>query len=245
MIAGSRVVVVVPAYRESPRIARVLRGMPGSVDRVIIVDDASDDGTAEAARAVGDPRALVVVHEKNQGVGAAIVSGYKVALACTSAPRDAFVVMAGDGQMDPADLPALVLPIARGEAGYVKGDRFRAPEVRHVMPTERRIGGQILSWMTSRAIGQSISDSQCGYTALARGACEKLDLEGVWHGYGYPNDVLGQLAVRKIPIAETRVRPVYGDEESKLRLYHLSGVAGVVLRAWVRRKCAETIAPPH
>src|SRR4051812_42658085 len=122
MIGSARVVVVVPAYREAPRIARVLRTMPTAVDEIIVVDDASDDGTADAARAVGDPRVVVVIHRKNQGVGAAIVTGYKEALTRTQAPCDAFVVMAGDGQMDPDDLPALVLPVARGEAGYVKGD---------------------------------------------------------------------------------------------------------------------------
>src|SRR4029079_4653884 len=151
----------------------------------------------------------------------------------------AFVVMAGDGQMDPEDLPALVGPIARGEVGYVKGDRFRAPDVRRVMPTERRLGGQVLSWMTSHAIGQPISDSQCGYTALARWACAALDLDGLWPRFGYPNDLLGQLAVRRIAIGETRVRPIYADEESKLRFHHLGVIAGVVVRAWVRRKRAE------
>ena len=210
--------------------------MPSFVDYVIVVDDASVDGTSDAARACADERVRVIVHDKNKGVGAAIVTGYRAAMELTSAPRDAFVVMAGDGQMDPADLPALVQPIAQGTAGYVKGDRFRAPEVRRVMPRERFLGGRVLSWMTSRAIGQPISDSQCGYTALAREACEKLDLSGLWEGFGYPNDLLGQLAIRKITIAERCVRPIYADEESKLRVHHLGGVAKVVLRAWLRRK---------
>ncbi len=239
MLEGARVVVIVPAFGEAPRIARVLRGMPALVDHIVVVDDASTDGTAEAARIVRDTRVEVVVHRKNRGVGAAIVTGYRKAMTLTSAPHDAFVVMAGDGQMDPDDLPALVVPIALGAAGYVKGDRFRAPEVRSVMPPLRLVGGHVLSAMTSLAIGQPIRDSQCGYTALARRACAALDLDNLWPRFGYPNDLLGQLAVRRITICETRVRPIYADEESKLRVYHLAGIAKVVARAWVRRRRAE------
>src|SRR5207253_1748834 len=118
-------------------------------------------------------------------VGAAIFTGYRHAMSLPGDARDAFVVMAGDGQMDPADLPALVAPIARGDADYAKGDRFSAPDVARVMPTARLVGGKVFSWLTSRAIGVPISDSQCGYTALSRSACERLDFDAVWPGYGY------------------------------------------------------------
>lgn len=96
----SRVVVVVPAWNEAPRIARVVRGMPAWVDAVVVVDDASTDGTAEAARAVGDARVEVVRHASNRGVGAAIATGYRRCASEPGGPRDAFVVMAGDDQMD-------------------------------------------------------------------------------------------------------------------------------------------------
>ncbi len=230
-----RVVIVVPAWDEAPRIGGVLRRMPAWADAVVVVDDASTDGTAAAARAVGDARVAVVTHGRNRGVGAAIATGYRRALALSGAPRDVFVVMAGDGQMDSADLPRLIAPIVSGEADYVKGNRFLWPDVATSMPPTRRLAGLAFSWATSRAIGVSIADSQCGYTAIAHAACTRLDLDGLWPGYGYPNDLLSQLALRGLRIAEAAVRPVYADEVSRLKPRHVPVVAGIVLRAWTRR----------
>jgi glycosyltransferase involved in cell wall biosynthesis len=235
MWVGARVVVVVPALDEAPRIARVLRAMPAWVDRVVVVDDASTDGTVEAARLVGDPRVEVMRHDRNRGVGAAIVTGYRHAASETGGPRDAFVVMAGDGQMDPADLPAIVEPIARGEADYVKGDRFVGDGAARSMPFARRVGGRLFSWATSRAIGIPVSDSQCGYTALARAACARLDLDALWPRFGYPNDLLSQLAVRELRVVEVPVRAIYADEVSRLKPRHLPVIGALIARAWARR----------
>jgi glycosyltransferase involved in cell wall biosynthesis len=233
---GSRVVVVVPAYEEEPRVGRVIASMPEFVDRVVVVDDASRDRTAEAARAANDPRVEVITHGVNRGVGAAIATGYRRALELARAPRDAICVMAGDAQMDPRDLPRVIEPIARGRAGYVKGNRFAWSGVRRSMPLGRYAAGQVLSRLTSRAIGAPIHDSQCGYTALSREVCAELDLPGLWPGYGYPNDLLGQLARRGIVIAEVPVRPVYADEVSRLRPRHAATALWLIGRAWVRRK---------
>jgi glycosyltransferase involved in cell wall biosynthesis len=231
-----RVVVVVPAWEEAPRIGRVVRAVPAWVDAIVVVDDASTDGTDEAARDAGDGRVEVVRHPVNRGVGAAIATGYRRALAMPGGPRDAFVVMAGDGQMDPDDLPALVAPIARGDADYVKGDRFLRADTARAMPRARQLGGRVFSWATARAIGVPISDSQCGYTAITRAACARLDLDALWPRYGYPNDLLSQLAVRRLRIAEVPVRAVYADEVSRLTLRHVPVVAGLIARAALRRQ---------
>jgi glycosyltransferase involved in cell wall biosynthesis len=242
MWQASRVTVVVPAWDEAPRIARVVRGVPAWVDAIVVVDDASRDDTAASALATGDARVCIEVHRRNRGVGAAIATGYRRAAATPGGPRDAFVVMAGDGQMDPRDLPELVGPIACGDADYVKGDRFgtrtAAREMSssmRAMPLARRLGGRAFSWATSRAIGVPISDSQCGYTALAREACARLDLDALWPRYGYPNDLLSQLALRGLRIAEVPVRAVYADEVSRLRARHVPIIAALVARAWLRR----------
>ena len=236
MLSGARVFVVVPALDESKRVGAVLQGMPAFVDRVIVVDDGSRDGTADVARrfGAGDSRVDVLSHASRRGVGAAIVTGYRRALAFDGGPRDAFVVMAGDGQMDPADLPRLVAPVAGG-AGYVKGNRFAWPGVASVMPTARYLGGQVFSTLTTVAVGAPVHDSQCGYTALARWACEALTLEALWPGYGYPNDLLAMLARADIPFTEVPVRPVFAGEESKLRPWHVATIGWLVGRALSRR----------
>ncbi len=241
MWLGSRVVVVIPAWEEAPRIARVIGGVPGWVDSMIVVDDASSDSTANVALAAGDPRVEVVRHRQNRGVGAAIATGYARALRAAGGARDAFVVMAGDGQMDPGDLPGLVGKVVSGEADYVKGTRFRSRGLVGTMPAGRLVGGLFFSWATARAVGVPISDSQCGYTALSRAACERLDLEALWPRYGYPNDLLSQVALRGMRIAEAPVRAVYADEVSRLKVRHVPVVAALVARAWYRRLVASPI----
>jgi glycosyltransferase involved in cell wall biosynthesis len=233
--------VVIPAWEEAPRIARVIEGMPTWVDSMIVVDDASADCTADVAVATGDPRVEVVRHLRNRGVGAAIATGYARALATAGGPRDAFVVMAGDGQMDPRDLPGVIGKVVSGEADYVKGTRFRSRGLVGTMPAGRLVGGLFFSWATARAIGVPISDSQCGYTALSRAACERLDLYALWPRYGYPNDLLSQAALGGLRIAEAPVRAVFADEVSRLSVRHVPVVAAVVARAWYRRVVASRI----
>lgn len=238
MLAGSSVVVVVPAFREEAHVAKVVATMPAFVDAIVLVDDGSPDLTTDHARAVGDPRLVVERHAARRGVGAALTTGYRRALALTERPTDAICVMAGDGQMDPHELESIALPVVRGAADYVKGDRFGDPAVKRSMGLPRWIGGQVFTRLTSLAIGQRISDSQCGFTALARGAALHLDLGGLWPSFGYPNDLLGQLAARHFRVAEVPVTPIYGDERSKLRLRHLPPIFWIIGRAALRRRLA-------
>ncbi len=129
----------------------------------------------------------------------------------------------------------MVDPVARGDADYVKGDRFAGPGKASSMPPARRLGGRVFSWATSRAIGIPVSDSQCGYTALSRAACARLNLDALWPRFGYPNDLLSQLTVRELRVAEVPVRAVYADEVSRLSPRHLPIIAGLIARAWMRR----------
>jgi glycosyltransferase involved in cell wall biosynthesis len=239
MIDGARrarVIVVVPAFEEELFVGRVIRSMPDFVDRIIVVDDGSGDRTSDEARATADPRVEVIRHPRRRGVGAAIATGYRAALDEAGHGTDAVAVMAGDGQMDPDDLRRVVLPIVRGEADYVKGDRFGDRSTRTAMGLPRFVGGQIFSRLTALAIGQRVRDSQCGYTAIARSALRAVDLGKLWPSFGYPNDLLGILAARGMRITEVPVRAVYGSERSKLRLRHLPPIFFLVARAAVRRR---------
>ena len=238
MLSAARIAVVIPAFREAGFIGDTVRSIPAYVDHVIVIDDASDDGTSAEARAAGDGRLSLVRLETNQGVGAAILRGYREARALGA---DVAAVMAGDGQMDPADLPAVVGPVARGEADYVKGDRLRHPSVWRDMPLHRLAGTAALAYVTRRAAGlSSLSDSQCGYTAISVPAMDDLLSEGLWPRYGYPNDLLGTLARKGRRIRETPVRAVYRGERSGLRPWHLLTIGYIVGRVAARRLVNET-----
>lgn len=233
MFEGARVVVVVPAFDEGPRLGRVLSTLPELVDHAIVVDDASRDDTSDVARRFA-PRVELLRHAENRGVGAAIVTGYRRALELTRAPRDAIAVMAGDGQMHPDDLEALVRPVARDACDYAKGNRFAWPGGARMIPPARRLGISALARLTSLAIGQPVADAQSGYTVIARAALAELDLDAVYPRFGYPNDLLGRLARRRIQ--EIPVRPIYAGEPSKLRLWHVPRIMALVARAGARAR---------
>jgi len=236
VLSSARLAVVVPAFNEEPWIAETIRRMPGFVDHIVVVDDASHDRTAIEAASTGDARVEVICHAQNRGVGASIATGYRRARALGA---DVAAVMAGDGQMHPDDLEAVLAPILRGEADYVKGDRLRYPGAWRMMPPARLVGTAALAFLTRHAIGvPRLSDSQCGYTAISTRALDALDLDALWPRYGYPNDLLGALARKGLPIREVVVRPVYRGEASGLRPWHMATIGYVIGRAAVRRMAA-------
>lgn len=230
MLEAKRIAVVIPAYREARLIGLSVSTMPEFVDAIYVVDDGSPDDTSQAARAVGDPRVRVLRHDTNQGVGAAIVTGYRAALA---EHADVVAVMAGDAQMDPADLPAVLAPAIAGRADYVKGNRFRSRESRN-MPWPRRLAGKVLSFFTRLASGLDVDDCQCGFTAASRHALCALPLGDLWPGFGYPNDLLLLAAEQGLRVAEVTVRPVYADEQSGVRPWHAALILGLIVRRLLR-----------
>jgi dolichol-phosphate mannosyltransferase len=242
VLESARIAVVVPAFNEARWIAETVERMPAFVDHVIVVDDASRDATSALARAAGDARLEVIRHAENRGVGAAIITGYRRARALGA---DAVAVMAGDGQMDPIDLPAVVRPILRGEADYVKGNRLLHPGVLWTMPPARLAGTAALAWLTRLAAGlPSLGDSQCGYTAISAAAIDALDLDAIWPRYGYPNDLLGALARERLRVGEVVVRPVYRGEASGLRARHLATIGYLIGRVAYRRLLSSRRATP-
>ncbi len=233
-----RVAVVIPAFNEERAVAATVRSVPAFVDHVLVVDDASQDETYRfALRALqqGRRRLEVLRHGHNRGVGAAIATGYARALELGA---DVAAVMAGDGQMDPADLPRLLDPIADGRADYAKGNRFASREVLRVMPRARLVGNVLLSLATKATSGYwHVFDSQCGYTAASRSALEAIDVAGLFPRYGYPNDLLARLHAAGLRVEDVPVRAVYGPAwrsgiSPRTVLYPISWV---LLRSWARR----------
>jgi glycosyltransferase involved in cell wall biosynthesis len=211
VLEGKTVAVVVPAYDEEALVGTTIRGVPDFVDRIIVVDDASRDGTASAARAAGDSRVEVLSHERNSGVGAAIVTGYRHAVA---EGMDVACVMAADNQMDPIDLEKIARPVARGEVDYAKANRLLSGEAWQVIPRSRYLGNAVLSFLTKLASGYwHVADSQSGYTAASREILEQLDLDRIYPGYGFPNDMLVHLNVWNARVRDVPARPVYGVGE--------------------------------
>ena len=177
MFEGKRVGVVVPAYDEEALIAATLGGIPPLVDRIFVVDDGSTDRTRERALELGDPRVEVLSHERRSGVGAATITGYRRALADG---LDVVVVMNGDNQMDPHDLPTLVEPVARGELDYSKANRLSTGLAWQLIPKTRFFGNAILSMLTKVASGYwHVADSQSGYTVVSREMLDVLERPGV------------------------------------------------------------------
>jgi glycosyltransferase involved in cell wall biosynthesis len=217
VLDGQRVAVVVPAHDEEKLIAETIRSIPEFVDRVIVVDDASRDDTVGAVRGVGDPRVEVIEHERNLGVGAAIITGYKRALA---ERIDVTAVMAADAQMDPADLETLAAPVARKEVDYAKANRLFTGRAWEIIPRYRYLGNAFLSLMTKIASGYwHVADSQSGYTAISLEMLELLDLDRIYQRYGFPNDMLVHLNVWNARVRDYPSRPIYGvGERSGIRL---------------------------
>ena len=217
MLEGKRVAVVVPAFDEERLVGETLRGIPDFVDRIYLVDDASRDGTTAQAVAVGDPRVEPLRHERNSGVGAAIATGYRRAL---EEEIDVTCVMAADNQMDPAELQALVEPVARGEVEYAKANRLVSGEAWKVIPRTRYLGNAVLSLLTKIASGYwHVADSQAGYTAVSLEALRRLDLDRLYPRYGFPNDMLVHLNVQNARVRDVPSRPIYDvGEESGIKL---------------------------
>jgi glycosyltransferase involved in cell wall biosynthesis len=211
-----RVAVVVPAFNEEGLVGSTVSTIPSFVDKIYVVDDGSTDATVERAEGA-DERVEVIRHEKNEGVGAAIVTGYRRSAADE---YDVTCVMAADGQMDPDDLEMLVRAIASNECDYAKANRLFTGQAWQLIPKTRYLGNAVLSFLTKIASGYwHVADSQSGYTAVNLETIRMVDLERVYRRYGFPNDLLVHLNVWNRRVRDYPSRPIYGvGERSGIRL---------------------------
>lgn len=216
MYKGKSVSVVIPAYNVAAHIADVVAGIPHFVDRIFVVNDASRDGTADALAAISDPRVRIITLERNQGVGGATVRGFQDALAAGS---DIVVKMDGDGQMDPAYLPALIDPIAHGYFHYTKGNRFLDGAALARMPRVRLFGNLVLTFLTKLASGYwHIFDPQNGYVAIDGAMLSRLPLERLSRRFFFENDMLVHLNIARAHVEDISIPARYGDEDSTMRV---------------------------
>ena len=222
MYQEKTVAVVVPAYNEEKMIGKVLRTLPDYVDHVVVVDDASRDRTGDVVQKAQkeDPRIVFLRHSQNEGVGGAIVTGYKWV---RDHEVEIGVVMAGDGQMDPQDLPSLIEPLVKGEVDYAKGNRLFTGKAWRIIPKTRYFGNAILSFLTKIASGYwHVADSQSGYSAVSLKVLRTIDLEGIYKRYGMPNDLLVKLNVYQFRVRDIPIQPIYGKgERSHMRIYRV------------------------
>lgn len=219
MLQNKSVAAVVPAYNEETQIHKVIETMPDFVDRIIIIDDCSRDKTSEVVRKLQEkhPRVHLIRHEVNQGVGGAIATGYKWV---RDNAVDVAVVMAGDGQMAPAQLPVILKPVLDEEVDYSKANRLASGDAYKITPKVRYFGNSMLSLLTKIASGYwHVADSQTGYTAINRRGLEAIDWDKMYKRYGQPNDLLVKLNVYNMRVRDVVVSPVYNvGERSKLKV---------------------------
>ena len=209
--------VVIPARNEEDFISRVLQTIPPFVDNVIVVNDGSTDSTAEICQQFLDSSyELSILQNYGEGVGSSIDRGHQELLKISQKPFIS-VVMAGDGQMDPSDMEAVIKPIIEGKADYSKGNRFIHENGTGQMPKIRKIASIILSFFTTLASGLRVSDPQCGYTATSYKIIETWDWNNSWKGYGYPNYWIINLTKNAWRISEVPVKSIYGLEKSGIK----------------------------
>ena len=210
------VAAVVPAYNEEAHIADVVATMPSIVDHIVIVDDVSTDSTPQVIADLDDPRVEPIRHDINQGVGGAIITGHKQAMALGA---DINVVFAGDDQMDPAHLTDLLDPVIDEGLGYVKGNRFYSIGSWSGMPRSRIFGNVVLSFLTKVASGYwNLFDPSNGYTAITRHTLESLDLDAIAKRYDFETDMLINLNIVDTPAADVPIPARYGTEVSTLKI---------------------------
>ena len=268
MINNKTIAVVVPAFNEEKQIKTVIETIPEFVDRIVIVNDGSEDRTEEIVKSLwryewnkgitipdltrkviegrfervnyilqqllkeeinffplssvansDDERERIILinHQKNNGVGAAVARGYKW---CKDHGIDCVAKLDGDGQMDPAELENICRPVVVDGIDYVKGNRLIHGGANMVIPRVRFFGNSILSILTKIASGYwSVSDTQTAFTAISNKALNSIKIHKLYHSYGYPNDILVKLNIALCTLKEVEIKPIYDiGEKSKMKI---------------------------
>jgi dolichol-phosphate mannosyltransferase len=215
------IAVVIPAYHVANAIEAVLKDLPDYLCHIIVVDDASPDNTSELVQAFAshDKRIVLVRHEQNQGVGGAMLTGFRKALELGA---QVIVKIDGDHQMDPTYVPALVTPLLEGKADYAKGNRFRDFESLRHMPLVRRVGNLGLSFLTKAATGYwNCFDPTNGYFAIRSEMLAQLPLERIDHSYFFETSMMANLYLLNAFILDVPMPARYRGERSSMSIWRV------------------------
>lgn len=228
-----RIAVAIPCYKVTRHVLGVIAAIGPEVERIYAVDDACPEGSGQFIEANNtDPRVRVLYNPQNMGVGGAIVTAYKAAIADG---MDIVVKIDGDGQMNPKLLPQFVKPLLRGEADYTKGNRFFRPESIRGMPPMRLFGNAVLSFMTKLSCGQWHSmDPTNGYTAARTAVLREMPLDKLEKRYFFETDMLFRLGTLRALVKDVPMDSVYADEESNLHVRK-------VLPEFLRKQCSRMV----
>jgi glycosyltransferase involved in cell wall biosynthesis len=220
--APNRIAVVIPSYKVTRHIVDVISRIPEEVWRIYVVDDACPDASGKLVEAENtDARVRVLYHPQNQGVGGAVMTGYRAAIADGA---EIIVKVDGDGQMDPSLIPHFVEPILRGEADYTKGNRFYDLEEIQAMPAMRLIGNAVLSLMAKLSSGYwDLFDPTNGYTAIHADVARYLPFEKISRRYFFETDILFRLNTLRAVVVDVPMDAKYGDEVSNLKISKIVG----------------------
>jgi dolichol-phosphate mannosyltransferase len=212
-----KIAVVIPTYKVKLKILGVLEKIPAEVSRVYVVDDKCPENSGELVEKESrDPRVKIIYHENNQGVGGAVISGYKAAI---DEKMDIVVKIDGDGQMNPELINSFIAPIMANQYDYTKGNRFyRVDDVKR-MPAQRIFGNTVLSFMAKMSTGYwQLFDPTNGYTAISVECLKNIELDKVSKRYFFESDLLFRLSIVGANIKDVPMKAVYEDEESNLRI---------------------------
>lgn len=213
----AKIAVVIPAYKVSNHIIEVVTEIGKDVDAIYVVDDACPEESGKLVSSkIKDKRVRVITHSSNQGVGGAVISGYKAAL---KDGADVIVKLDGDGQMDPALIKDLVSPIVEGKADYTKGNRFDSITGLRQMPGIRIFGNGALSLMTKISTGYwNMTDPTNGFTAIHREVLAGIDMEMLSKRFFFESDLLFRLSLARAVVWDIPMESRYGTEKSNLKI---------------------------
>lgn len=219
MYKNKKIAVIVPAYNEEKYISKAIKTIPDYIDAIIVIDDASKDGTKEVVKSIQDERIILIEHSTNQGVGGAIISGHKKGLELNA---DINVIIAGDAQMDPRYLPLLLDSIIEENYAYVKGNRFLHPGYLKGMPKIRIFGNVVLTFLNKLASGYwNIFDPQNGYTAIKNEVFNDINLDHLHKRYAFENDMLINLNIENCRVKDVSIPAIYGEEKSHIKMVNI------------------------